>query len=225
MFDVSNCNRIIVETNEKMDKIIDWYKQNEKWLSETEFHLPIQSALIEFKEELMSIAYEPDGRKIRIYVFPDGIYAFNFSYDPITKEIGERIWKPSIPKEKRHLLSVIESTDRTAWKSAFKFHALMCYAANFREYIEVSDKKEKWLTGKQKARIKRTGGTIPLISTFRIDNRDIPNISGKRQYTKPTEQVSVRGFWRTLKSGKRVWVRPFTKYNDKSGGSGKTYKL
>ena len=88
MFDVSNCNRIIVETNEKMDKIIDWYKQNEKWLSETEFHLPIQSALIEFKEELMSIAYEPDGRKIRIYVFPDGIYAFNFSYDPITKEIG-----------------------------------------------------------------------------------------------------------------------------------------
>ena len=37
----------------------------------------------------------------------------------------------------------------------------------------------------------------------------------KRTYTKPEHEVSVRGYMRHYKSGKSVWIEPFTKYRGK----------
>ena len=51
MIDITNCNKIIIDTNEKVEKIIDWYEQNKDWLDAEEFRIPIPSALVELPEE------------------------------------------------------------------------------------------------------------------------------------------------------------------------------
>ena len=47
MIDITNCNKIIVDTIGKTEKIIEWYQQNKDWLDTEEFRIPIPSALVE----------------------------------------------------------------------------------------------------------------------------------------------------------------------------------
>ena len=54
MIDITNCNKIIIDTNEKVEKIIDWYEQNKDWLDAEEFRIPIPSALVELPEEVLN---------------------------------------------------------------------------------------------------------------------------------------------------------------------------
>lgn len=228
MVDIKNCDRIVVESNEKMERIIQWYKSNRDWLNEEEFRSPIPSAVIEFRGEQISLAYESEGQFVRFYLYMQNVYVCNFKYNPQTREVHAAVTRPGLKENKRRAVETLLRVDNTLLKCSLKFHSLMCFAAHFRNYVEVSGQREKSVTKKQQKQIKRSGGTIPLISTYRIDNRPMPDDAppkGKRQYTKPTEQVGVKGFWRTLKSGKRIWVRPFTKYNDNSGKKNKTYKL
>ena len=44
MIDITNCNKIIVDTIGKTEKIIEWYQQNKEWLDVEEFRIPIPSA-------------------------------------------------------------------------------------------------------------------------------------------------------------------------------------
>ena len=50
MIDITNCNKIIVDTIGKTEKIIEWYQQNKDWLDAEEFRIPIPSALVELPE-------------------------------------------------------------------------------------------------------------------------------------------------------------------------------
>ena len=40
MIDITNCNKIIVDTIGKTEKIIEWYQQNKDWLDAEEFRIP-----------------------------------------------------------------------------------------------------------------------------------------------------------------------------------------
>lgn len=225
MIDITNCNKIIIDTNEKVEKIIDWYEQNKDWLDAEEFRIPIPSALVELPEEDIKFYYESEGVFARLHLYMAGVYVCNYRYDPKSQKIGELIFPATLSKEKRKAAQMILAADRTPYKEALKFRSLMCFATHYRNCIEAAEQKEKHISSSHKKRIQRSGGTTPLITTYRIDNRPIPaRLGAKRQYTKPTEQVSVRGFYRTTKTGKRVWVRPFTKYNGNSGNN-KTYKV
>ena len=225
MIDITNCNKIIVDTIGKTEKIIEWYQQNKDWLDAEEFRIPIPSALIELPEEDIKFYYESEGVFARLHLYMAGVYVCNYRYDPKSQKIGELIFPATLSKEKRKAAQMILAADRTPYKEALKFHSLMCFATHYRNCIEETEQKEKHISSSHKKRIQRSGGTTPLITTYRIDNRPIPAHPGaKRQYTKPTEQVSVRGFYRTTKTGKRVWVRPFTKYNGNSENH-KTYKV
>lgn len=44
--------------------------------------------------------------------------------------------------------------------------------------------------------------------------KNINNQPSKRSYTKPTKAVNVRGFVRHYKSGKVVYIKPFTRYSN-----------
>lgn len=225
MIDITNCNKIIVDTIGKTEKIIEWYQQNKDWLDAEEFHIPIPSALVELPEEDIKFYYEQEGVFVRLHLYMGGVYVCNYRYDPKTQEIENIVFPAGLSKEKRKVARMVLAADRTPYKEALKFHSLMCFATHYRNCIETTEQKEKRISHKHRKSLRRSGGTTPLITTYRIDNRPIPAHPGaKRQYTKPTEQVSVRGFYRTTKTGKRVWVRPFTKYNGKSGNN-KTYKV
>lgn len=191
MIDITNCNKIIVDTIGKTEKIIEWYQQNKDWLDAEEFRIPIPSALVELPEEDIKFYYEQEGVFVRMHLYMGGVYVCNYRYDPKTQEIENIVFPAGLSKEKRKVARMVLAADRTPYKEALKFHSLMCFATHYRNCI---------------------------------DSRPVPADGTKRHYTKPTEQVSVRGFYRTTKTGKRVWVRPFTKYNGNSGNN-KTYKV
>lgn len=224
MIDITNCNKIIVDTIEKTEKIIEWYQQNKDWLDVEEFRIPIPSALVELPEEDIKFYYEQEGVFVRLHLYMGGVYVCNYRYDPKTQEIENIVFPAGLSKEKRKVARMVLAADRTPYKEALKFHSLMCFATHYRNCIETTEQKEKRISHKHRKSLRRSGGATPLITTYRIDSRPIPTDGAKRHYTKPTEQVSVRGFYRTTKTGKRVWVRPFTKYNGNSENN-KTYKV
>lgn len=224
MIDITNCNKIIVDTIEKTEKIIEWYQQNKDWLDAEEFRIPIPSALVELPEEDIKFYYEQEGVFVRLHLYMGGVYVCNYRYDPRTQEIENLVFPAGLNKEKRKAVRMVLAADRTPYKEALKFHSLMCFATHYRNCIETKEQKEKRISHKYRKSLRRSGGATPLITTYRIDSRPIPADGAKRHYTKPTEQVSVRGFYRTTKTGKRVWVRPFTKYNGNSENN-KTYKV
>lgn len=224
MIDITNCNKIIIDTNEKVEKIIDWYEQNKDWLDAEEFRIPIPSALVELPEEDIKFYYEQEGVFVKLHLYMGGVYVCNYRYDPKTQEIENIVFPAGLSKEKRKVARMVLAADRTPYKEALKFHSLMCFATHYRNCIETTEQKEKRISHKHQKKLRRSGGATPLITTYRIDSRPISADGTKRHYTKPTEQVSVRGFYRTTKTGKRVWVRPFTKYNVNSGNN-KTYKV
>lgn len=224
MIDITNCNKIIVDTIGKTEKIIEWYQQNKDWLDAEEFRIPIPSALVELPEEDIKFYYEQEGVFVRLHLYMGGVYVCNYRYDPKTQEIENIVFPAGLSKEKRKVARMVLAADRTPYKEALKFQSLMCFATHYRNCIETTEQKEKRISHKHQKRLRRSGGATPLITTYRIDSSSIPADCTKRHYTKPTEQVSVRGFYRTTKTGKRVWVRPFTKYNGNSGNN-KTYKV
>lgn len=224
MIDITNCNKIIVDTIGKTEKIIEWYQQNKDWLDAEEFRIPIPSALVELPEEDIKFYYEQEGVFVRMHLYMGGVYVCNYRYDPKTQEIENIVFPAGLSKEKRKVARMVLAADRTPYKEALKFHSLMCFATHYRNCIETTEQKEKRISHKHRKSLRRSGGATPLITTYRIDSRPIPADGTKRHYTKPTERVSVRGFYRTTKTGKRVWVRPFTKYNGNSGNN-KTYKV
>lgn len=224
MIDITNCNKIIVDTIGKTEKIIEWYQQNKDWLDAEEFRIPIPSALVELPEEDIKFYYEQEGVFVRLHLYMGGVYVCNYRYDPKTQEIENIVFPAGLSKEKRKVARMVLAADRTPYKEALKFHSLMCFATHYRNCIETTEQKEKRISHKHRKILRRFGGATPLITTYRIDSRPVPADVTKRHYTKPTEQVSVRGFYRTTKTGKRVWVRPFTKYNGNSGNN-KTYKV
>ena len=224
MIDITNFNKIIVDTIEKTEKIIEWYQQNKDWLDAEEFRIPIPSALVELPEEDIKFYYEQEGVFVRLHLYMGGVYVCNYRYDPKTQEIENIVFPAGLSKEKRKVARMVLAADRTPYKEALKFHSLMCFATHYRNCIETTEQKEKRISHKHRKSLRRSGGATPLITTYRIDSRPIPADGAKRHYTKPTEQVSVRGFYRTTKTGKRVWVRPFTKYNGNSENN-KTYKV
>lgn len=67
MIDITNCNKIIVDTIGKTEKIIEWYQQNKDWLDAEEFRIPIPSALVELPEEDIKFYYEQEGVFVRVY--------------------------------------------------------------------------------------------------------------------------------------------------------------
>ena len=223
MIDITNCNKIIVDTIGKTEKIIEWYQQNKDWLDAEEFRIPIPSALVELPEEDIKFYYEQEGVFVRLHLYMGGVYVCNYRYDPKTQEIENIVFPAGLSKEKRKVARMVLAADRTPYKEALKFHSLMCFATHYRNCIETTEQKEKRISHKHRKRLRRSGCATPLITTYHIDSRP-PADGTKRHYTKPTEQVSVRGFYRTTKTGKRVWVRPFTKYNGNSGNN-KTYKV
>lgn len=229
MVDIKNCDRIVVESNEKMGKVIKWYQDNQSWIDELPFHSPIQSALIELREEEIEVFYEPCGDSVMMYIWMmNHTYVCRYLYNPHTKAIGEPQFPDGLSEEKKFLMKTILRGDNTLYKEALKYHSLMCFAAHYENIVEVSEKRNSISKTKARKIARKSGKEVPLYSTvYKLpDNEAIDKAisASPRHYTKPTEAVSVKGHYRTYKSGKRVWVNSFTKYKD-NPNNGKTYKI
>lgn len=123
MIDITNCNKIIVDTIEKTEKIIEWYQKSKDWLDAEEFRIPIPSALVELSEEDIKFYYEQEGVFVRLHLYMGGVYVCNYRYDPKTQEIENLVFPAGLSKEKRKVARMVLAADRTPYKEALKFHS------------------------------------------------------------------------------------------------------
>lgn len=153
MIDITNCNKIIVDTIGKTEKIIEWYQQNKDWLDVEEFRIPIPSALVELPEEDIKFYYEQEGVFVRLHLYMGGVYVCNYRYDPKTQEIENIVFPAGLSKEKRKVARMVLAADRTPYKEALKFHSLMCFATHYRNCIETTEQKEKRISHKHQKKV------------------------------------------------------------------------
>lgn len=226
-------DRIIVETNERMSQIIAWWQANKSWLDNEEFNAPMESGLIVMQEEGIDIGFESraDGL-VTISVYPEHIEiaAMQFELDPVTTEVSGHRFPNKMRHHKEKLLKVIFEADHTDVKESVKYLALMQFAAHYEEIVQIDEKQNVRRT-RHEAKMLRKNPKKPLnlvkktyvVKEFSDD--DLHKFGEKRGYTKPDHEVQVRGFYRTMKSGKKVWVKPFSRYKDKGNKQPKEYKV
>lgn len=228
-----DCDRIIVETNAKMEKVIQWYLANQNWLDTEEFRAPIECGCIELREEGLEVAFRSlSDTAVEIEVYPGGlpVPSFGFEYYPEDHKFGNFKYPEHLSESKRLQLELIIRLDNTAYKEAIKYHSLMMFAAYYEEIVVVDETKTRQRTKREIRRLKRnTRGPVSLVRrTYVVTDfaeDDLRRLPGqKRSYTKPNHEVGVKGHFRTLRSGRKVWVRPCTKYKDK-GDSHRVYKI
>lgn len=231
--DKKACDRIIVESNAKMEKVIQWYLANRNWLDAEEFRAPIESGCIELQEEGLEVTFRSlSDTAVELEVYPLGYPtpALTYEYYPDTQTYGNHRFAESVSEEKRMLMQMLLSYDRTDYKEAIKYHSLMMFAAYFEDIVTVDESKTKRRTKREVRRLRREthSRAVPLVrKTYVVADfaeGDLKVPGQKRGYTKPNHEVGVKGHFRTLRSGRKVWVRPCVKYKDK-GDSHRVYKI
>lgn len=226
-------DKIIVKTNERMSQIIAWWQANKSWLDNEEFNAPMESGLIVMQEEGIDIGFEnrPDGL-VTISVYPGHIekVALQFELDPVTTAVSGHRFPNAMRHHKEKLLKILFEVDHTDVKESVKYLALMQFAAHYEEIVEVDEKQNVRRT-RHEAKKLRKNPKKPLnlikktyvVKDFSTD--ELHKFGEKRSYTKPDHEVQVRGFYRTTKSGKKVWVKPFSKYKNKGNKHPKEYEV
>ena len=68
--DRKSADRIIVKSNARMTKVIEWYYANRDWLDKEEFHAPMESGVIELQEESLEITFENKGSIVELAIYP-----------------------------------------------------------------------------------------------------------------------------------------------------------
>lgn len=231
---IQQADRIIVKSNSRMQMVLDWYYQNMDWLDKEEFHAPLESGIIELREEEIDVMFENKGNIVELSIIPtlkpNLPPVVTFDYDPHTWTASNYRIAPHLPKEKRSILGMVMQFDNTDKKEAVKYHTLMLFMTYYQEIITV-DERRAFEPKNGTKRAGKKGGQKPKpiirkfysIQSFNKDTLQKPE-GIKRPYTKPNHEVNVRGFLRRYKSGKTVWIRPSVRYKGK-GATNKEYEL
>lgn len=226
------CDRIIVSSNEKMGKIIQWYLENQSWIDKEEFQSPLESGLIVLEEEGIEVAFESKGAVVELAVYPNtgNIPAMIYDYDPVSKTYSNYRFPAHLTRERRQMLKAVSLVDRTDYKEAIKYHSLMMFAVYYQEIVWLDESKNEHRTKHEAKRMRKvTGQPLSLIKKTYIvkefSEKQLMARGEKRSYTKPDREVQVHGFFRTSKNGKTSWVKPFSRYKEKGNKTGKEYKV
>ena len=90
----NTADRIIVTSNARMERVLDWYFDNFKWLDREKFLAPMDSGVVELCEEQIEFTFESKGSWVEMAVYitvkPNLPPVVMFDYDPATTEIRNR---------------------------------------------------------------------------------------------------------------------------------------
>ena len=140
-------DRIIVKSNARMKLVIDWYYENKHWLDREGFLAPMESGVVELQEEQIEFTFENKNGGVEIAVFsmekPFLPAVITFQYDPKTQEISEHRFADHLSEERKVALEFVLGFDRTDWKEATKYHALMLFMAYYREEVKIEQRVER----------------------------------------------------------------------------------
>lgn len=228
-------DRIIVPSNEKMSGVIDWFDNftgrfDNKKLLGIPFNPPMEIGVVELQEEGLEFTFESlDDITVRLEVYPiwkpymnisataDFPSLFVYTFD-ITTGDGHLEFENHVQEPQLSRLKALINADKTHLKEELKYISLMMYMNFASENIEIEERGKR---SKHEAKTLRKNNNRPLpLIKKRYILSETAKVSPtedlqKRSYTKPTHEVSVRGFYRKYKSGKVVWVHGFKKYKGK----------
>ena len=220
-------DKILVESNDKMQEVIDWYQNNEQWLEKFEFKIPFKNGVIDFQEEEIKFEWKSIGNNVyQFYLYMQDIKIYTFTYYLKSNEIKNERLVPDVPKDKRRMMELTLKFDNTVGKCLYKWKTIMQFSMHFRKYVKSDNKKVSTVSAKTN-KITTTNNSVKNLGvTYYI--KEVPDMKdGKRNYTKPDHEVKFRDTYRHLKSGKVVYVKGGVRYKGKGTGEDidKTYKI
>lgn len=197
-------DKIIVRTNADMQRVIDWSDR----LTGVPVRAVFPEAEIEFQEEDILLRFRDEGEsQVWFEANMAGRKVVEWRSDMETGDIPEL--HVAAEGEKKAKLSMILAMDNTVAKCVRKFRALMLFAAYYREEVErtkVVSRIEKPRKGGP-----RKGGNRRMLTVRKYTVSEELLGELPRRYERHTDSWGVRGHYRTYKSGKTVWVRPYVK--------------
>lgn len=198
-------DKIIVRTNADMQRVIEWADRLtgvpvRPVFPEAEISFEEEEILLRFRDEGESLVWfecEMAGRKV-----VEWRSDLNSGDIPELHVCGEG--------EKKAKMSMLLMMDNTVAKCVRKFRALMLFAAYYREEVErtkVVSRIEK--PGKKNRSGSKNNRRMLTVRKYTVGGEMLNELP--RKYERHTDSWGVRGHYRTYKSGKTVWVRPFVK--------------
>lgn len=207
-------DRIIIRKNANMQQVIDWSEK----LKGVAIELPFDEAEIEFQEELILLHFKRDEMPGIVNFTMSVLNEQAGSYIAVcgwraNMETGEREVENYTPGERAQLLSMILAADGTINKCMAKFKALMLFTVYYREDIERTKTINRSATKRDKNSKRKGSQRKPLtIRRYTIDNEMFSELPApKKQWHGYKESFGVRGHYRSTKTGKTIWVRPYQK--------------
>lgn len=198
-------DKIIVRTNADMQRVIDWADR----LVGAQIKVAFPEAEIEFQEEDILLRFRDEGQGI-----------VWFEAEMAGRKVVE--WRSNLETggvedlivaaegEKKALMSMVLASDNTVAKCVRKFRALMLFAAYYHEEVQRTRVVERTAKpGKNRKSGKRSNRRMPTVRKYTVGGEMLNELP--RKYERHTESWGVRGHYRTYKSGRVVWVRPYTK--------------
>ena len=211
-------DRIIVRTNADMTRVIEWADR----LTGVPVKPVFPEAEIEFQEEEIVLRFRDEGESVVWFEAEmAGRKVVEWRSNLETGGIEEL--RIAAEGERKAGMAILLARDNTVAKCVRKFRALMLFAAYYREEVErtrVVSRIEK--PGKNRKNGKRGNKRMLTVRRYTIGSEVLGELP--RKYERHTESWGVRGHYRTYKSGKTVWVRPYTK-GEKVGRSDREYYL
>lgn len=244
-------DRIVITSNDQMQKIIDWYNANINYIikvTNDSMELPIYDGLICYEEENIQFEFHDLGKWVRVVVYMFGreewVEVYGFEVNPSCRTPGfepDKIFTPqgnntirnlkfnTADKKRISQLKTILTIDNQIGKLMFKFFAIISFMLFAEEIVEIDHSQDQPRTRRVARAMKIRNQPLSLVrKTYVIKNFDPKKTKIKgapRKWTAPDREVAVRGHYRHLKSGKVVWVRECTKFKEKGNRKPKEWKM
>lgn len=200
-------DKIIVRTNADMQRVIDWADR----LTGVPVRPVFPEAEISFEEEDILLRFRDEGESLVWFEAEmAGRKVVEWRSNLETGGIEEL--RVAAEGEKKAQMSMLLMMDNTVAKCVRKFRALMLFAAYYHEEVQRTRVVERKNLGtKNRKNGKRSNRRMLTVRKYTIGSEVLSELP--RKYERHTDSWGVRGHYRTYKSGKTVWVRPFVKGN------------
>lgn len=238
-------DRIVITSNEQMQKIIDWIDLNKEYIIEVTDNImepPIRDGVIRFEGEGIDFEFHvySSWGKFTAHMKSDytkeHVPVFQFEANLAPKEAtidyskhirNLRFFSQNTDNVKK--LREIVKIDNTTGKLVFKWFCVMGFMLFNEEIVEVDHSQDKPRTRRVARAMGIRNQSLSLVrKTYVVKNFDPKKAKIKgapRRWTAPDREVAVRGHYRHLKSGKVVWVRECTKFKEKGNRKPKEWKM
>ena len=188
-----------------MTRVIEWADR----LTGVPVRPVFPEAEIEFQEEEIVLRFRDEGESV-VWFEAEMVGRKVVEWRSNLETGGIEELRIAAEGERKAGMAILLARDNTVAKCVRKFRALMLFAAYYREEVErtrVVSRIEK--PGKNRKNGKRSNRRMLTVRKYTIDSETVNELP--RKYERHTESWGVRGHYRTYKSGKTVWVRPYTK--------------